>query len=61
MATKHFFKILTLFILMIVLGLAGVFYVNRLEAEKKEAAAVNAKNVKPQAQTPPKPCVGKNC
>ena len=38
MITKHFFKTLILFIVMIALGLAGVFWVNSFEKETNSGA-----------------------
>jgi uncharacterized membrane protein AbrB (regulator of aidB expression) len=60
MITKHFFKVLTIFILMILLGLVGVFAINRFGEQNTETATVKT-TTKTQAQIPPKPCVGKKC
>ena len=43
MITKHFFKILFLFIVMILLSLVGIFSINNLNQNKIEATEINTK------------------
>jgi len=40
--TKHFFKVLTIFTAMIILGLLGVFVINYLD--QKATQAIDAEN-----------------
>lgn len=45
MSTKHFFKILTLFTTMIVLGLIGVFVANYFENGKMQTTSAGGEEV----------------
>lgn len=38
---KHFLKILTIFLIMIILGLVGIFVVNNLDKEGVEATSIS--------------------
>ena len=43
MVTKHFFKVLSIFLTMVILGMIGVFLINSFDKNREETVDINSK------------------